>query len=108
MDECGFNFEHVPCKVVCKKGWRSVNARVSNRQNVTVVCCVNAAGRSMPPFLIVKGTTRKSLHTFEVRDGPLGTRYSWQQNAWIEDALTPKWSHDIVMNQMGDRTSGRC
>ena len=67
MDECGFNFEHVSAKVVVFKGERSVNARVSgHRQNTTVVACANAAGRVMPPFVIVKRKTRKSLNAYPV------------------------------------------
>ena len=30
MDESGFHFEHQPIKVVCKKGVRAVNSRVSS------------------------------------------------------------------------------
>ena len=78
MDECGFNFEHTPSKILVSKGERNVNARVSSsRQNTTVVACANAAGRVMPPFIIVKGKTRKSLfNAYQTSDAPLGTVFS--------------------------------
>ena len=70
MDECGFYFEHTPSKILVQKGERNVNARVSSsRQNTTVVACANAAGRIMPPFIIVK--VRPGSLSMHIR--PLGT-----------------------------------
>ncbi|KAK2144727.1 hypothetical protein LSH36_735g00008 [Paralvinella palmiformis] len=64
MDESGFHFEHQPIKVVCKKGVRAVNSRVSSsRENVTVVACASATGVVMTPMFVVKGKTYKSLHS---------------------------------------------
>jgi hypothetical protein len=40
---------------------------------------VNAAGQDIPPFVIVKGMTDKSLNAFNVA---LGT---YQKKAWMED-----------------------
>jgi len=43
MDESGFHFQHQPIKVVCKKGVRAINSRVSSsRENITVLACASA------------------------------------------------------------------
>ncbi|KAK2150003.1 hypothetical protein LSH36_427g02030 [Paralvinella palmiformis] len=71
MDESGFHFEHQPIKVVCKKGVRAINSRVSSsRENVTVVACASAAGVVMPPMFVVKGKPYKSLHSFNTVKAP--------------------------------------
>ncbi|GFR62116.1 hypothetical protein ElyMa_000122000 [Elysia marginata] len=44
MDESGFHFEHQPVKVVCRKGTKSLNSRVSSsRENVTIIACTSAS-----------------------------------------------------------------
>ena len=96
MDECGFNFEHFLLSKVL--GERSVNARVSGgRQNTTIVACASACGRVLPPFVIIKGKMRKALNAYQTKDNPLGSVFSWQAKAWMEDDLAPKWFESIFL-----------
>ena len=68
MDECGFNFEHVPSKVLVAKGERSVNVRVSGgRQNTTIVACASASVRVLLPFVINKGKRGRLLMPIRLR-----------------------------------------
>ena len=98
MDECGFNFEHVPSKVLVAKGERSVNARVSGgRENTTIVACASASGKVLPPFVIIKGKTRKALNAYQTKDAPIGSVFSWQAKAWMEDDLAPKWFESVFL-----------
>jgi hypothetical protein len=49
-------------KVVTDKASRNTPGRVANsRQSNTIIACINAIGKSMPPMIIVKGKTEKSL-----------------------------------------------
>lgn len=86
MDEEGIPLEHNPKKVVSGKSCRRVPGRVSNsRERNTVVVSVNGTGELMPPFIIVKGQTQKSVMSYNTADGPEGARWTFQKNAWTED-----------------------
>ncbi|WAR19329.1 hypothetical protein MAR_001167 [Mya arenaria] len=50
-DEMAKKFEHDPVKVVVEKGSQCLSS--SKSTNITIMACVNASGRRMPP--IVKG-----------------------------------------------------
>ena len=67
MDETGVQLEHKPRRVLAHKGSRYLHARTSgNRETITVVACVNAAGEKIPPHIIVKGKTNRFLHGFDL------------------------------------------
>ena len=93
MDETGFGLEHTPQRVVARSGARFVPGIVSsNRENLTVVSCVNAAGQKMPPICIVKGKTSKSLMAYGTDEGPPDAIWTYQANAYMEDVL----GHTVV------------
>jgi len=55
MDETGLQLEHKPQRVIAQKGVRYLHARTSeNREMLTVIACVNAAGDRIPPHIIAK------------------------------------------------------
>ena len=102
MDESGFHLEHVPQRVVSRKGNKSVPGRVSsNRENITVVACTSAAGNCMPPLIIVKGKTYKSLLSFATDEGPTGASWTWQEKAWQEDVLGNLWFRNVFLKNCG-------
>ena len=102
MDESGFNLEHTPTKIICRRGDRSVNARVSSmRQNVTVIACANGAGQVMPPHFIVRGKTERAKAGFREGDGPLGAEWDVQEKAWMSDSMGPKWFRKIFLKHCG-------
>lgn len=72
-DETGKQLEHTPVNVIiiASRGSKSVVGRTGNdRSNITIMACVNATGDSMPPMLIVKGKTKKSLFGFNTAESP--------------------------------------
>jgi hypothetical protein len=92
MDEKGVSMEHTPVKVVANKASRNTPGRIANsRQSNTIIACINAIGKSMLPMIIVKGKTEKSLRGFNVLEGPVGLKWTYQQNAWTEDILGVEW-----------------
>lgn len=102
MDENGFNLEHTPCKVLCQKGQKSLNSRVSpSRQNITVVACVSAGGTSMPPMFIVKGKTHKAVHGFSTMQAPPHSVWTYQDKAWMEDSLGVQWFKEVFLKHCG-------
>ena len=102
MDESGFNFEHTPVKVLCQKGQKQLNARVSpSRQNVTIVACVSAGGTAMPPMFVVKGKSHKAVHGFNTMQAPPGSVWTFQEKAWMEDSLGIQWFRDVFLRHCG-------
>ena len=88
MDEKGVSMEHTPVKVVADKASRNTPGRVANsHQSNTIIACTNGTGKSMPPMIIIKGKTDKSPRGFNVLEGPVGSKWTYQQNAWTEDIL---------------------
>ena len=43
-----------------------------NKETITVTACVNAAGHSIPPYVIAKGKTQRTLHGFDIESSPPG------------------------------------
>ena len=47
-----------------------------NREMITIIACVNAAGKASPSHVIPKEKTVKSLQSFQVLDAPEGTNWA--------------------------------
>lgn len=102
MDETNVSLTHKPTKVLAEAGQRNVPGRVGNcRDGITALACVNAAGRDIPPLVIVKGQTEKALRAYNVKLGPHGTKYTYQKKAWMEDTLGITWFNDHFLKHCG-------
>jgi hypothetical protein len=103
MDETNFRLEHSPQSVYAKKGAKAVPARTSNsRESITVLVCVNAGGGTIPPQIIVKGKTHRSLRSWNIQDVPAGTSWKFQQNAYMTDVLGVEWFRDVFLPNCGE------
>jgi len=92
MDETGLQLDHRPGKVIATKGSRYLHARTSgNRETITIIAAINAAGGTMPPHVIVKGKTRRSLNSFQLDDAPVGTTWSWSDTGWTKQGIALLW-----------------
>ena len=101
-DECGKQFEHDPVRVVAEKGAKNVVGRTTgNRTNITIMACVNASGEKMPPMLITKGKTARSLHGFNTTGAPSGSIWTYQEKGWMTDELGEMWFRDIFLPNCG-------
>ena len=102
VDETNLSMKHCPLKKCSKKGVGSVPGLVSNsRESVTIVACINASGTSMPPMIIAKGKTEKSLNGFNRSEGPSSALWHYQSNAWIDEGGCLKWFNDIFLKHCG-------
>ena len=102
MDETSLSFEHSPVKVVARKGSKNLPGRVADsKQTQTVLACVNAAGKCMPPLVVVKGKTPKSLYGYKTHDGPAGTIWSYQSKGYMEDLLGSQWFKEVFLKHCG-------
>ena len=103
MDEKGVSMEHNPVKIVASKSSRNIPGRVANtRSSNTIISCINAAGVSMPPLIIVKRKTEKSLRGYTMKEGPVGSKRTYQQNAWTEDILGVEWFKVVFLATCGE------
>ncbi|KAK3108839.1 hypothetical protein FSP39_017026 [Pinctada imbricata] len=101
-DEVGKSFEHEPVRILAEKGSKNVVGRSSsNRTNITVLASVNASGDKMPPLMIVKGKTSKSLHGFNTSASPEKSRWFYQANSWMTDELGELWFKEIFLAECG-------
>lgn len=101
-DEKGFQFEHSPVSVCARKGSRSLPGRISNSwESISVLATINALGARMPPMVVVKGKTRRSLESFSTADGPPNTVWTFQKKAWMTDALGEQWFEEVFLKYCG-------
>ncbi|XP_021339753.1 uncharacterized protein LOC110440970 [Mizuhopecten yessoensis] len=102
-DETGRSFEHSPVRVIAEKSSKNVVGRTgNNRTNVSIMACVNAAGRSMSPMFVVKGKTNLSIHGFNTAAAPSGTKWTHQDNGWMTDKIGEEWFRDVFLRECGD------
>jgi DNA-directed RNA polymerase subunit RPC12/RpoP len=103
MDETGIQLEHAPTSVLARKGMKAVPGRVSNsRENITVVACVSADGKTLPPLVIAKGKTNRSLAQFQRQDAPEGSIFTYSEKAWMNDSIGSEWFSKVFLKQCGD------
>ncbi|XP_065652880.1 jerky protein homolog-like [Hydra vulgaris] len=77
MDETRMQLEHKPRRVVSRKGSKYIQSRTNgNKETITVICCVNAAGQVIPPHIIGKGKTVRTLYGFDTKNVPRGATWS--------------------------------
>ncbi|XP_069105756.1 uncharacterized protein [Argopecten irradians] len=102
IDETSVPLTHKPAKVIAETGVRNPPGRVGNsRDNVSVMACINAAGNEIPPMVIIKGKTYKSLYAYNTKEGVPNTMYTFQQRAWMEDALGELWFKQHFLRHCG-------
>ncbi|XP_060560427.1 uncharacterized protein LOC132720318 [Ruditapes philippinarum] len=65
------------------------------------MACVNACGQQMPPMLIAKGKTKRSLHSFNTTASPSGTVWTYQKNGWITDEIGEQWFDELFLRNCG-------
>jgi len=99
MDETGLQLDVNPKKIVAGKGSRCLHMHGSgNREMITCIACVNAAGNFIPPHLIPKGKTLKALQSFRTEDAPTGTNWSVSDSGWTKQGIAKLWFTDTIKN----------
>ena len=102
MDETGVQLEHKPRRVLARKGIKYLHARTSsNRETLTVIACVSAAGGSIPPHIIAKGKTSKSLHGFDLQTAPEGSTWSVSPSGWTKQGIAKLWFQKFFLPNIG-------
>src|SRR6218665_3603950 len=69
---------------------------------ITVIACVNAAGRPLPPHIIPKGKTAKALQSFQTMDAPEGTNWTVSDSGWTKQGIAKLWFQDTFLKNIGN------
>ncbi len=78
-------------KVLCQTGRKHIyQQQQTTREHITVHCCVNAAGDSIPPFIIYPGCLPSNAYRL---DGP---PYGIQEKGYMDSELFLKWLHYFI------------
>lgn len=89
-DESGFNCDPSRIKAIGTKG--KALCRVSGgsgRESITVLACVSADGRALPPLIVFKGAGVQARWTSE--NAYPGTLYAASTNGWMEEPQFYHW-----------------
>ena len=52
-----------------------------------MLCAGSAAGEILPPHVIVKGKTVRSLYSLRTEDAPVGTKFSSSDSGWTKQVF---------------------
>lgn len=95
VDETGVTTVQKPEKVVGRRGYRQIGKITSGERGtlVTVAVAVNAAGNSIPPFIIFP---RKKFKPHFIRDGPAGCSGDANPSGWMVEENFIKYAEHFV------------
>ncbi|XP_047132601.1 uncharacterized protein LOC124811286 [Hydra vulgaris] len=102
MDEIGMQLEHKARHVVARKGSKYIQSRTSgNKKIITVICCLNAAGQVIPPHIIGKGKTVRTLYGFDTENAPSGATWSVSEKGWTKRGIAELWFEKTFLPNIG-------
>jgi hypothetical protein len=65
------------------------------------MACINGAGTAMPPMIIIKGKTSRSLAGYNVSEAPSNCIWTFQKNGWIDDTIREDWFINVFVIYCG-------
>ncbi|CAI9732654.1 Pogo transposable element with KRAB domain [Octopus vulgaris] len=97
MDETGITTVQRPDRIISRKGTKQVRKMTSAERGtlVTLACCVNAAGNSIPPFFVFP---RKNFRPHFLNNGPSGSDGGANPSGWMFEEQFVKFLQHFVRN----------
>jgi hypothetical protein len=87
-------------RVICPKGMRANTVRSSDRENVSILACISAAGVALPPMYIYAGKKRK----LQWSDGAVaGATFTMTDSSNVQGHLFLAWLKWFVLTVGGAR-----
>jgi hypothetical protein len=95
MDESGITTVHKPQRIIGQKGQKQIGKVTSGErgQTVTIICCMNAAGTYIPPFMIFP---RKRMNMTLLNDTPPGTVGVVSASGWTTSEIFLQWLQHFI------------
>ena len=87
MDETPAFFDMIPAKSICKTGSRECIVRTSGSEN----------GTMLPPMLIFKGKTDKTIKKLRISEGFI---VKTQEKSWMDEELMEVWVEEIWLKHV--------
>ena len=98
--------DYVPKTIVARKGSKHLQIRSSgNREMITVIGCVSAAGEAIPPHMIAKGKTARAINSFQTEKAPPGTFWSASETGWTKQGIAKLWFERTFLPNIGDKSA---
>ena len=94
MDETPIYLDLLPSKVVDRKGKKTIPVRTtaSEKNRVTATLACTASGKMLPPFVVFKGKTKRTLKKLNV---PKGVVCTTQPKAWMDEERMLEWIDEV-------------
>ena len=94
-DGSGFSVCHKPKKIIAKRGKRGVGALTSAERgrNITVLCCMSAAGHFVPPFFLFP---RANMKASLLDNAPPGSIGKANRTGWMTEEMFTVWFDHFV------------
>ena len=89
----------VPSKCISKKGEKEcvVRSSGSGKKHLTVVLLATADGKMLPPMIIFKGKTEKTIRDLNIQPGFI---VKTQKKAWMDDDLMKIWIEEMWLKHI--------
>ena len=90
MDETPVFFDIVPGRTIEVRGRKTVQVRTTGaeKRHLTIVLSCTANGDILPPMIIFKGKTKRSIQGLEA---PQGVMIAHQKKAWMDGEVMLQW-----------------
>ena len=110
MDKTPVYFNMVPGKTIDVKGKKTIKVRTtgSEKRHITVVLACAASGEFLPPMIIFKGKTDRTIKKLRIPDGFV---VATQSKAWMDEDLMVRWIKEVwfpYITSKGGRESILC
>ena len=102
MDESGIQLTFTKCQVVAETGCKNVHTIVPGEkgETVTIIGCVNAAGKFMAPTVLMRGKRLSEALKDSAHEGPEGTKIFATDKGYITDEILIKWGEHFLKNRL--------
>ena len=92
MNDASAFFDMIPANSICKTGSRKCTVWTSGSEKKHVIISANTDGAMLPPMLIFKGKTDKTIKKLRI---PEGFIVKMQEKSWIDEGLMEVWVEEI-------------
>lgn len=96
-DETGLLLTSGQKKIICWRGMSNplLLSSLSDKQMITMLFAVNAAGNCAPLFILYKARSRSLMAESWTLRGPMGAAYSTSALGWMDEANFYQWLHQL-------------
>ena len=85
-------------QVIVRRGQNRVEQKARHsKASTSVMFCVNASGRFLPPMVVYKA---KNVYPAWIKGAPLVTRFDATKSGWFDASTFSRWFFEILLPQL--------